>query len=114
MIAEGVESEDVARELIKLDVFRLRGICTRNPCRSPPGKKWKISKRVVYVCPESISSYYSQSADFYHDFSSCLRDLHSMVKERVYGLKQSVIDTAFAGQILLNIGVAWQLISSTR
>ncbi len=37
-----------------------------------------------------------------------------MVKERVYGLKQSVIDTALRWQILLNIGVVWQLISSTR
>ncbi len=37
-----------------------------------------------------------------------------MVKERVYSLKQSVIDTALRWQILLNIGVAWQLILSTR
>ena len=37
-----------------------------------------------------------------------------MVKERVYGLKQSVIDTVLRWQILLNIGVAWQLILSTR
>lgn len=39
VIAEGVESEDVARELIKLGCVQAQGICTRNPCHSPPGIK---------------------------------------------------------------------------
>ncbi len=37
-----------------------------------------------------------------------------MVKERVYGLKHPLLILLLRWQILLNIGVVWQLISSTR
>lgn len=39
VIAEG-ESEDAAR-INQIRMFRLRGICTRNLCHSPPGIKVK-------------------------------------------------------------------------
>ncbi|STI87240.1 cyclic di-GMP phosphodiesterase [Escherichia coli] len=58
VIAEGVESEDVARELIKLGCVQAQGYLYQKPMPfSAWDKSGKISKRVVYVCPESISSY---------------------------------------------------------